>query len=210
MWYKFFQCEIIYVLLFWQTIRFYLIQFNRIFLRRKIVWSFLCSKKNKIMAKIEHPSKKVEMQVLNNSLKEQKEYFEKYWLLPSSQLLLLESGREESRDLYLSMRRPCKEFVTAVLSEEKPDMDLVRRSVVGCSLSPENEVLLVELEDWDLLEAYSKENPQGTFLSDEAIECLEELGQDELAEKFAAPEVVHASTSMGGLFSPEMLAKLGI
>ncbi len=160
--------------------------------------------------KIEHPSKRVELQVLNASLEEQKAYFEKYWLLPANQLLLLEPERKESRDLYLSMRRPCKEFVNAVLSAEEPDMDLVRRAVVGCSLNPENEVLLVELEDWDLLEAYSKENPQGTFLSDDAVECLEELGQDELAEKYAAPEVKHASTSMGGLFSAEMLAKLGM
>ena len=159
---------------------------------------------------IEHPSKRVELEVLNASLEEQKAYFEKYWLLPANQLLLLEPGREESRDLYLSMRRPCKEFVNAVLSAEEPDMDLVRRSVVGCSLSPENEVLLVELEDWDLLEAYSKENPQGIYLSDDAIECLEELGQGELAEKYAAPEPVHATTSMEGLFSPEMLAKLGM
>lgn len=160
--------------------------------------------------KIEHPSKRVELEVLNSSLEEQKAYFEKYWLLPSSQLLLLEPGRKESRDLYLAMRRPCKEFVTAVLSEEKPDMDLVRRSVVGCSLNPENEVLLMELEDWDLLEAYSQENPQGIYLSDEAIERLEELGQEELAEKYAAPEVVQATTSMGGVFTPEMLAKFGL
>lgn len=160
--------------------------------------------------KIQHPGKKVELQVLNFSIEEQKAYFKKYWLLPAHQLLLLEPGREESRDLYLSMRRPCKEFVTSVLSEDEPNMDLVRRSVLGCSLSPENEVLLVEFEDWELLEEYTKENPQGMYLSDEAIEVLEELGQDELAEKYAAPEPVHASTSMGGLFSPEMLAKLGM
>lgn len=160
--------------------------------------------------KIQHPGKKVELQVLNFSIEEQKAYFKKYWLLPAHQLLLLEPGREESRDLYLSMRRPCKEFVTSVLSEDEPNMDLVRRSVLGCSLSPENEVLLVEFEDWELLEEYTKENPQGMYLSDEAIEVLEELGQDELAEKYAAPEPVHASTSMGGLFSPEMLAKLGL
>lgn len=160
--------------------------------------------------KIQHPGKKVELQVLNSSIEEQKAYFKKYWLLPAHQLLLLESGREESRDLYLSMRRPCKEFVTSVLSEDEPNMDLVRRSVLGCSLSPENEVLLVEFEDWELLEEYTKENPQGMYLSDEAIEVLEELGQDELAEKYAAPEPVHASISMGGLFSPEMLAKLGL
>lgn len=160
--------------------------------------------------KIQHPGKKVELQVLNSSIEEQKAYFKKYWLLPAHQLLLLEPGREESRDLYLSMRRPCKEFVTSVLSEDEPNMDLVRRSVLGCSLSPENEVLLVEFEDWELLEEYTKENPQGMYLSDEAIEVLEELGQDELAEKYAAPEPVHASISMGGLFSPEMLAKLGM
>ena len=160
--------------------------------------------------KIQHPGKKVELQVLNFSIEEQKAYFKKYWLLPAHQLLLLEPGSEESRDLYLSMRRPCKEFVTSVLSEDEPNMDLVRRSVLGCSLSPENEVLLVEFEDWELLEEYTKENPQGMYLSDEAIEVLEELGQDELAEKYAAPEPVHASTSMGGLFSPEMLAKLGL
>ncbi len=160
--------------------------------------------------KIQHPGKKVELQVLNSSIEEQKAYFKKYWLLPAHQLLLLEPGREESRDLYLSMRRPCKEFVTSVLSEDEPNMDLVRRSVLGCSLSPENEVLLVEFEDWELLEEYTKENPQGMYLSDEAIEVLEELGQDELAEKYAVPEPVHASTSMGGLFSPEMLAKLGM
>lgn len=163
------------------------------------------------MAKnIQHPSKRVELEVLNSSIEEQKAYFEKYWLLPAHQLLLLELERKESRDLYLSMRRPCKEFVTALLSLDDPDMDLVRRSVVGSSLSPENEVLLVELEDWSLLEEYSKENPQGMYLSDEAIECLEELEQDELAEKYAAPEVKHASTSIGGLFSQEMLAKLGM
>lgn len=160
--------------------------------------------------KIQHPGKKVELQVLNFSIEEQKAYFKKYWLLPAHQLLLLEPGHEESRDLYLSMRRPCKEFVTSVLSEDEPNMDLVRRSVLGCSLSPENEVLLVEFEDWELLEEYTKENPQGMYLSDEAIEVLEELGQDELAEKYAVPEPVHASTSMGGLFSPEMLAKLGM
>lgn len=160
--------------------------------------------------KIQHPGKKVELQVLNSSIEEQKAYFKKYWLLPAHQLLLLEPGREESRDLYLSMRRPCKEFVTSVLSEDEPNMDLVRRSVVGCSLSPENEVLLVELEDWDLLEAYSKENPQRTYLSGEAIEYLKELGQSYLAQKSSAPEVVHASISMGDLFSPEMLAKLGM
>ena len=89
-------------------------------------------------------------------------------------------------------------------------MDLVRRSVIGCSLSPENEVLLVELGDWELLEEYSRENPQGMYFSDEAIERLEELGQEELAEKYAAPEVFQATTSMGGLFTPEMLAKFGL
>lgn len=162
------------------------------------------------MATIAHPSKRFETQVLNSSLEEQREYFQKYWLLPANQLLLLEPGREESRDLYLSLRRPCKEFVEAVLSEDEPNMDLVRRSVVGCSLSPENELLLVKLENWGLLEEYAKENPQGYYLSDEALDYLEELGQDVLVEKYSAPEVVHATTSMGGLFSPEMLAKLGL
>ena len=136
-------------------------------------------------ATVKHPSKQVELKVLNASLEEQKKYFEEFWLLPSSQKLLLLPEYKQSLDLYLSMRRPCKEFVTAVLSAEDVDLGLVRRSVVGCSLHPENEVLLVELGNWDLLEEY------------------------ELAEKYAAPEVVSASTSLGGLFTPEMLAALG-
>ena len=160
-------------------------------------------------ATVKHPSKQVELKVLNASLEEQKKYFEEFWLLPSSQKLLLLPEYKQSLDLYLSMRRPCKEFVTAVLSAEDVDLGLVRRSVVGCSLHPENEVLLVELGDWDLLEEYSKENPQGQYLSDEAIECLEDMAEYELAEKYAAPEVVSASTSLGGLFTPEMLAALG-
>ncbi len=160
-------------------------------------------------ATVKHPSKQVELKVLNASLEEQKKYFEEFWLLPSSQKLLLLPEYKQSLDLYLSMRRPCKEFVTAVLSAEDVDLGLVRRSVVGCSLHPENEVLLVELGNWDLLEEYSKENPQGQYLSDEAIECLEDMAEYELAEKYAAPEVVSASTSLSGLFTPEMLAALG-
>lgn len=94
--------------------------------RGKIVWSFLCFKNFFNMNKtIQHPSKKVELNVLNSSLEEQKKYFEEYWLLPSSQLLLLEPERKESRDLYLLMRRSCKEFVTAVLEGEVVDLDLV-------------------------------------------------------------------------------------
>lgn len=159
--------------------------------------------------KIQHPSKKYELNILNSSLEEQKAYFEKYWLLPSSQLLLLEPERKESRDLYLSMRRPCKEFVTAVLSAEEVDIELVRKSVVGCSLHPYNEELLVDLEDWELLADYVKENPSGPYLSEEAIELLQDMEQFELAEKYSKPVSTAATTGLGGLFTPEMLAKLG-
>ena len=157
--------------------------------------------------KIQHPGKKVEMNVLNSSLEEQKAYFKKYWLLPSSQLLLLEPERKETRDLYLSMRRPCKEFVTAVLSAEEVDMELVRKSVVGCSLHPYNEELLVGLEDWELLADYIKENPSGPYLSEEAIELLQDMEQFELAEKYSRPATTTATTGLGSLFTPEMLAK---
>ena len=149
------------------------------------------------------------MNVLNSSLEEQKAYFEKYWLLPSSQLLLLEPEREKTRDLYLSMRRPCKEFVTAVLEADEVDMELVRKSVVGCSLHPYNEELLVDLEDWELLADYVKENPSGPYLSEEAIELLQDMKQFELAEKYSKPVSTAAATGLGGLFTPEMLAKLG-
>ena len=158
---------------------------------------------------IQHPSKKVELNVLNSSLEEQKKYFEEFWLLPSSQLLLLEPERKESRDLYLSMRRPCKQFVTAVLEAEEVDIELARKSVVGCSLHPENEMLLVDLEDWDLLADYVKENPEGPYLSGEAIELLKDMEQYELAEKYAKPAAATATTGLGSLFTPEMLAKLG-
>ena len=161
------------------------------------------------MDKIQHPSKKYELNILNSSLEEQRAYFEKYWLLPSSQLLLLEPERKESRDLYLSMRRPCKEFVTAVLEADEVDMALVRKSVVGCSLHPYNEELLVDLEEWDLLADYVKENPMGPFLSEEAIELLQDMEQFELAEKYSKPVSTAATTGLGGLFTPEMLAKLG-
>ena len=158
---------------------------------------------------IQHPSKKYELNVLNSHLEKQKAYFEKYWLLPSSQLLLLEPEREKTRDLYLSMRRPCKEFVTAVLEADEVDMELVRKSVVGCSLHPYNEELLVDLEDWELLADYVKENPSGPYLSEEAIELLQDMEQFELAEKYSKPVSTAATTGLGGLFTPEMLAKLG-
>ena len=161
------------------------------------------------MDKIQHPSKKYEMNVLNSSLEDQKAYFEKYWLLPSSQLLLLEPKREKTRDLYLSIRRPCKEFVTAVLEADEVDMELVRKSVVGCSLHPYNEELLVDLEDWELLADYVKENPSGPYLSEEAIELLQDMEQFELAEKYSKPVSTAATIGLGGLFTPEMLAKLG-
>ena len=157
--------------------------------------------------KIQHPSKKVELNVLNSSLEEQKKYFEEYWLLPSSQLLLLAPERKESRDLYLSMRRPCKQFVTAVLEGEEPDMELVRKSIVGCSLHSENEMLLVDLEEWEILADYVKENPSGPYLSEEAIELLQDMEQFELAEKYSRPATTTATTGLGSLFTPEMLAK---
>ena len=103
------------------------------------------------------------------------------------------------------MRRPCKQFVTAVLEAEEVDIELARKSVVGCSLHPENEMLLVDLEDWDLLADYVKENPEGPYLSEEAIELLKDMEQYELAEKYA--KVTNTSCFVAWVFHQPKMPK---
>ncbi|MFI3241033.1 MAG: hypothetical protein R3Y43_00530 [Alphaproteobacteria bacterium] len=163
---------------------------------------------------IQHPTKKVELKALYGTLAEFEEYIEKYWLLQSSQLLLLEPGMEEKREMYLSKRRPCSEFVWKVLTTDEflENVDLVKKSIIGCSLDANNEIEVVVLEDAVLLEEYITNNPSGPYLHEETFNFINNCPGGiniENIEKYRRPQST-SSTSMGDLFSPEMLAKLNI
>jgi len=125
---------------------------------------------------------------------------------PATQITLLEPENKEILDLYLSIRKPCREFVKTVLEGDYNE-ELVKSSVVGNSLSKENEMLLVGRYP-DMVEAYQENNPNGPYLCDEAYEKAQENQEIAgIAKKF---EIKSASLNMGSMFSPEVLKKLGI
>ena len=162
---------------------------------------------------IQHPKKSVEAALMNPSnVSAFAEYINKFWLLPSHQVMLLEPEFKTLRDMYLSKRRPCKEFVKRVLKEFSQDKELVRSSVVGCDLSADNEALLIATKYFDVIEEYIKECPGGPFLSDFAFDTAEELGIleeiEDIEDKYNY-ETYRADAKTLGILCPE-LAKLAL
>lgn len=133
---------------------------------------------------------------------------QKYAFTPGTQVELLKPQYEEVLKLYLSMRKPCKDFVKVILVGDYP-RDLVRSSIIGNSLSADNEIVLVERFP-ELVKAYCEENPRGPYLSDEAYDVASK--NEELLGLVQKKEhnFRSATTNLGGLFSSEMLAKLGM
>ena len=127
---------------------------------------------------------------------------------PGTQVVLLNPEYETILGLYLAIRKPCREFVGELLKGQKRPDWVVYASIVGNSLSEENEVLLVENYPQYVV-AYTEENPQGPYLGDDAYERAKRVPA--LAGKVKKmPAPAAATTSLGGMFSPEMLAKLGL
>ena len=124
-----------------------------------------------------------------------------------TQIALLAPEYRKVLDLYLTLRKPCREFVKIILTSCE-DLALIEPAVVGNSLSEENELLLVEKYP-HLVEKYLGENPSGPYLCEKAYEVA--VQNDTLAGVVKKrPECKPAMSSMGSLFSPELLAKLGV
>ncbi len=128
-----------------------------------------------------------------------------YAFTPGVQGALLEPENAAILKLYLSLRKPCKDFVEKVLIGDY-DENLVEASVVGNSLDEENEILLVERYP-HLVKSYCNENPAGPYLHESAYEIAAQ--NKELADFVKVRPVEEASQNLGEMFSPEILKKLG-
>ena len=162
---------------------------------------------------IQHPKKSVEAAVMNPSnISAFAEYINKFWLLPSHQVMLLEPGFEELRGMYIAKRRPCKEFVEKVLKDFSDNKELVRSTIIGCELSEDNEALLITTKYLDVIEEYIKECPAGPFFYDSTFDVAEEIGileQIEAIQDKYNYETYRADAKTLGTLCPE-LAKLAL
>lgn len=149
---------------------------------------------------------KEEFALLNrNNLKEIKEAIEAAAFQPQTQISLLGEHRE-FLSIYLEMRKPCYLFVKTVL-ENREERAVIEKSVIGNSLDPDNECLLVQFYP-DLVEAYTKNNPNGPYLSEKAFNLANQ--NPELAGKVEKLSFKPATTSLGSFFPLDMFAKLSL
>lgn len=124
-----------------------------------------------------------------------------------TQIMLLEPEYRPVLDLYLNLRKPCRDFVKVILTG-KYTADIVKASVVGNTLSEENEVLLIQNFP-NLVQEYLVNNPNGPYLTDAGYNvAIENEKLSSVVPK--RPECKPATSSLGSLFSPEMLSKLGV
>ncbi|MBP5698404.1 MAG: hypothetical protein J6W96_02610 [Alphaproteobacteria bacterium] len=136
------------------------------------------------------------------NLQEIKQAIEAVAFQTQTQISLLGEHRE-FLSIYLERRKPCYLFVKTILKNREEDW-VVEKSVIGNSLNPDNEYLLVQFYP-ELVEAYTENNPNGPYLSEEAFELAQQ--NPELAGKVEKLPLKEASTSLGIFFTPEMLKK---
>ena len=152
-------------------------------------------------------NKKEEFEVIaTGNMAKIEKAIKEYAFSSSTQLLLLAPENSEVLQVYLALRKPCKKFVKEVLTGNY-DKSIVERSVIGNSLDEENEILLVENYP-EFVVRYTEENPSGPYLHNGAYEIAQEnedLGA--IVQEYPHQE---ATILMGSMFSPEMLAKLGL
>ena len=116
-------------------------------------------------------------------------------------------------NLYMSIRKLGKQALTHLLSAPagKYTPELIRSAVVGNSLNEHNEELLIEFYP-ELLEDYLTANPNGSYFSSGEVEELaKEAGYEDIIKRHPRPVFNKpALQSLGGMFTLEMLAKLGV
>lgn len=143
-----------------------------------------------------------------------KKAIEKFAFDQSTQCMLLDEPKyAEITALYLSIRKFGKQAITKLLSAPhgKYSETLIKDAITGNSLSEHNEELLIEFYP-ELLEDYLTANPNGSYFSSGEVEELaKEAGYEDIIKRHPRPVFNKpASQSLGGLFSPEMLAKLAM
>ena len=119
-------------------------------------------------------------------------------------------------DLYTSIRRICKQTVAMLLTTKKGkySLEVIRKAVIGNFLDERNEEALITSYP-ELVEEYlqNKKDEEGNpccFFSSRAVEeVAKEAGLSKLIRRYPRPRFYKECTqSLGGLFTPEMLARL--
>ena len=165
------------------------------------------------MSKTKKTNKTADMAVINSGNMEKIEAaIREYAFDQDTQIFLIKhSELRPILNLYMSIRKLGKQAITHLLNG-KYDIELVRAAVIGNSLSEHNEGLLIKFYP-ELAEEYLEAKPEGErFFSSEAIEDVaKEAGLEVIVTHYPRPVFNKpASQSLGGLFSPEMLAKLAV
>lgn len=151
-------------------------------------------------------SKKEELGIIaSGDMLKIKKAIEDYAFTSETQIALLRPENSEILNLYLTLRKPCKDFVEKVLIGDY-DENLVEASVVGNSLDADNEIILIERYPY-LVKRYCEENPAGPYLHERAYEVAVE--NEELATFVQKRPIKAAAQNLGEMFSPEILKKLG-
>ena len=160
-------------------------------------------------------NKKEELNLLNRgNMVAIKKAIEEFAFNQDTQILLIKEKKlRHILELYLSIRKLGKQAITVLLSTPrgKYKIELIKDAIIGNSLSEHNEELLIENYP-ELVEPYLKANPNGNYFCSEAVEGkAKEIGLEDLVKRYPRPVFNKpAAQSLGGLFSPEMLAKLGV
>lgn len=127
---------------------------------------------------------------------------------PKAQCHMMKPGHETVRDLYIEMRRPCAQFVAKAISSK--DRDLVKRAVVGGTLSKDNEAAFVRMfaDDLQTIEKYLKECPDGPYLLDSTMKVAAELGIAEKLKRmvYDIAKQRHATTNIGELLKAALVS----
>ncbi|MBP5399476.1 MAG: hypothetical protein J6Y53_03565 [Alphaproteobacteria bacterium] len=128
-----------------------------------------------------------------------------YAFTVGTQMRLLLPENIEILKLYVSMRKPCRDCVCAILLGDY-DKKIVDNAVMANCLDEQNEVLLVKRYP-NLVTRYCRTNPAGPYLHEGAY--FEALKNERLAKVVRPYPQQGASLKLGDMFTPEMLKKLG-
>lgn len=118
----------------------------------------------------------------------------------------MKPGHETIRDLYLKMRKPCAQFIAKAISSG--DKTLVKKAVVGSTLSKDNEAAFVRMfsDDIATIEEYLKECPDGPYFLETTMKVASELGVAKKLEEMVSryTKQHHASTNLGDLLAAKL------
>lgn len=143
--------------------------------------------------------------IASGDMEKIKAAIKEYAFTVGTQMLLLLPENREVLKLYVSLRKPCRDCVHAILLGDF-DKKIIDNAVMANCLDEENEILLVERYP-NLVTRYCRTNPAGPYLHEGAY--LAALKNERLAKVVKEYPHQGATIKMGDLFSTEMLAKLG-